>query len=178
MCHVCVETSGYLKYDPRGSSPCAVSSCFLSGGVVCLTQRFFKFIDIFRHITYFVSFFSTHKYSCLLLCCLGSVPRNLSLLFKLWHLFCLSPVRSPVYTYLLIPTQGPYPPLPNTFCPSWRPTPLFVCPHPHSLVTGYHWHLPAFQPVPIGSEAGWTSHRRSWIGDEEKNIFLAENRTP
>jgi len=47
----------------------------------------------------------------------GSVPRNLSLLFKLWHFFYVSPVRSPAYRYLLIPTQGPYPPLPNTFAP-------------------------------------------------------------
>ena len=30
-CDVCVKTYGYFKYDPRGSSPCAVSSCFLSG---------------------------------------------------------------------------------------------------------------------------------------------------
>jgi hypothetical protein len=78
-----------------------------------------------------------------------SVPRNLSLLFKLWHLSYLSPVRSPVYRYLLTPTQGPYPPLPNTFCTSWRPTPLFVCRHPHSLVTGHQWPLPTFLLYPL-----------------------------
>jgi hypothetical protein len=146
--------------------------CVLNTTLLQIYRYIPSYVRILFHFSRFINivFFCSTVF--------GSVPRNLSLLFKLRHLSCLLPVRSPVYRYL-IPNQGPYPPLPNTFCPSWRPTPLFVCPHPHSLVTGNYWYLPAILLYPLVRKlAGLTQHRRSWIGDEEKNIFLAENRTP
>ena len=78
--------------------------------------QIYRYIPTYLRILLHISRFINIVVFCSAL--FGSVPRNLSLLIKLRHLSCLSPVRSPVYRYVLIPTQGPYPPLPNTFCPS------------------------------------------------------------
>ena len=79
-------------------------------------------LQIYRYIlSYLPILFHVSRFINIVFFCsavFGSLLRNLSLPFKLRHLSCLLPVRSPVYRYLPIPTQGPYPPLPNTFCPS------------------------------------------------------------
>jgi hypothetical protein len=61
----------------------------------------------------------------------GSVPRNL-FAFRVMAFVLFVTSTFPCVQISSYPTQGPYPPLPNTFCPSWRRTPLFVCPDTQS----------------------------------------------